>query len=200
VSGVVSEPSSPPSPAAVKARARSRLLGRLGAFVLACLGLGAVAGVFWESVVVLPSYEVRSDGGATTTERGLTEFFAGDAWFCVIGLVLFLVLSTLAWLRFREVGWPLVLVMMLTALAAGLICWAVGYQLGPGEFPRRLAEAQPGAVVPIELTLRARASLLSWPFAAVIPLLLGSSLGRDDEEPGPLVPRRWRRASAGQQT
>lgn len=190
----MSDPAPPatPDPAASSARARGRswLLGRLGAFVLACLGMGAVAGVFWESVVVLPAYEVASDGGASTTERGLTEFFGGDAWFCVTGLVLFLALGSLAWLRFREVGWPLVLVMLVTALGAALICWAVGYQLGPGEFARRLAEAQPGAVVPIELTLRARASLLSWPFAAVIPLLLGSSLGRDDEESGPLLPRR----------
>ena len=39
--------------------------------------------------------------------------------------------------------------------------------------------------MPIELTLRARASLLTWPFFAIIPVLLGSSLGRDDEEPQP---------------
>jgi hypothetical protein len=44
------------------------------------------------------------------------------------------------------------------------------------------------------LTLRARAALLTWPFFAVIPILLGSSLGRDDEVPRPIFPKPPRRA------
>jgi hypothetical protein len=66
--------------------------------------------------------------------------------------------------------------------------------LGPDNFVGRLAAAKPGELVPIELTLRARASLLTWPFFAIIPVLLGSSLGRDEEEPRPLF-RRARRAA-----
>jgi hypothetical protein len=58
--------------------------------------------------------------------------------------------------------------------------------LGPEDFVGRLAAAQPGDLVPIELTLRAGASLLTWPFFAIIPVLLGSSLGSDKEEPRPL--------------
>ena len=45
-------------------------------------------------------------------------------------------------------------------------------------------------LVPIELTLRAKASLLTWPFFAVIPILLGSSLGWDEEDPRPLFRKR----------
>ena len=173
---------------------RYRVLVRLACFVLLSLGLGGAAGVVWESVVKLPTYVVGSDGGASTTERGLTEFVAGDAWFCLIGLVLFTALGILAWRWFSAIGWGLVLVVVLTAVASALVCWAVGYHLGPGEFAPRLAAAQPNDVVPIELTLRARASLLTWPFFAVIPVLLGSSLGRDDEEPKPFFHRR---ATAG---
>jgi hypothetical protein len=44
--------------------------------------------------------------------------------------------------------------------------------------------------VPIPLTIRASASLLTWPFFAVMPVLLGSSLGRDEDEPRPLLRRR----------
>jgi hypothetical protein len=184
VSGLVNEllpPGTPP---------RYRVLVRLACFVLLSLGLGGAAGVVWESVVKLPTYVVGSDGGASTTERGLTEFVAGDAWFCLIGLVLFTALGILAWRWFSTIGWGLVLVVVLTAVASALVCWAVGYHLGPGEFAPRLAAAQPDDVVPIELTLRARASLLTWPFFAVIPVLLGSSLGRDDEEPKPFFHRR----------
>ena len=60
---------------------------RIGAFVALGLGLGAAAGVLWELVVDLPVYTIASDGAASTTERGLTEFFGGDAWFVAIGLL-----------------------------------------------------------------------------------------------------------------
>jgi hypothetical protein len=57
----------------------------------------------------------------------------------------------------------------------------VGYRTGPGSFPVRLAAAQPGAVVAVDLTVRARVALLAWPLFAVVPVLLCSSLGRDPE-------------------
>ncbi len=167
---------------------------QIASFVALGLGLGAAGGVLWWLAVDLPVYSVNDDGGAATSERGLTQFISGDAWFCGIGLLVGLGLGLLGWRRFRTLGWPLVLVVTLVALAAGLVCWWVGYRLGPGAFNPRLAAAQPGDSVPIELTLRARASLFTFPFFAVIPVLLGSSLGRDDEEPKPL---RRHRATAG---
>jgi hypothetical protein len=84
------------------------------------------------------------------------------------------------------------------AVASALTCWLVGYRLGPGDFSARLAAAQPGQLVSIPLTLRARASLLTWPFFAIIPVLLGSSLGRDEEEPRPLLRRRTRSSHQAQ--
>lgn len=171
-----------------------RWTGRLCGFLALGLGLGALAGVVWWKVVDLPTYLVNEGGGASTSERGLTEFFGGDAWFGAIGVVVSLLLGAAGWRRFRNLGWPSVLVVALVALAAAAVCWFVGYRLGPGEFNPRLAAANPGDLVPIELTLRARASLLTWPFVAVIPVLLGSSLGPDDEEPRPL---RWRRVKNG---
>lgn len=187
MSGFVSEP------APVRASSRARTAVRVTGFVALGLGLGAAAGVLWWLVVDLPAYLVSTDGGAATSERGLTEFIAGDAWFCGIGLLVGVGLGLLGWRTLRDLGWPLVLVVTLVALAAALICWWVGHRLGPGEFNPRLAAAQPGDAVPIELTLRASASLFTWPFFAIIPVLLGSSLGRDDEEPRPL--RRSERAA-----
>lgn len=75
------------------------------------------------------------------------------------------------------------LVVVIGAAAAGLLCWAVGYQLGPGEFTPRLAHADPGDSVPIALTVRAKAALLFWPLCAVTPVLLAASLGKDSEVP-----------------
>ena len=184
MSGVLNESASTPT------RRTWRLAGRLWGFAAASLGLGAAAGVVWWMVVDPPAYELNSGGGASTSERGLTQFIAADAWFCAIGLVAGLLLGLAAWRWLRDLGWPVVPVVLVWATAAGLTCWLVGYQLGPGDFSARLAAAQPGDLVPIPLTLRAYASLLTWPFFAIIPILLGSSLGRDEEEPRPLLRRR----------
>jgi hypothetical protein len=186
VSGVVTEPAATPT------RRRWRLSVRLLGFFAGSLALGAAAGVVWWLVVKPPAYELNSNGGATTTERGLTQFIAGDAWFCAIGLVAGLLIGLAAWRWLRSLGWTVVLVVLVCAVASALTCWLVGYRLGPGDFSARLAAAQPGQLVPIPLTLRARASLLVWPFFAIIPVLLGSSIGRDEEEPRPLLRGRAR--------
>lgn len=167
----------------------------LGAFAL---GAGALAGVAWWAVVDVPAYTVGPDGGAGINERGLAEFLAGDAWFVAVGLVVGLGLGVVAWRSLRDIGWPLVLVVAGLAAVAALVCWYVGHRLGPSDFVARLAAAQPGDLVPIELTLRARVSLLTWPFFAVVPVLLGSSLGRDDEEPTPLFRRRRAESVVGE--
>jgi hypothetical protein len=160
-----------------------RLWPRVVGFALLCLGLGAAAGVVWWWVVDLPSYSVGPNGGASITERGLTEFFGGDAWFCALGAVVGLTIGVLGWRLFAAAGWPVAVGLTVLALLAALVCWWVGYELGPGPFVPRLAAADPGESVPIELTVRARASLLVWPFFAVTCTLLASSLGRDEEAP-----------------
>jgi hypothetical protein len=184
VSGVVTES------APVPTQRRWRLVARLTGFAAVSLGLGAAAGVVWWLVVKPPAYELNSNGGAATSERGLSQFIAGDAWFCAIGLVVGILIGLAAWRWLRDLGWSVVLVVLVCATASALTCWLVGYRLGPGDFSARLAAAQPGDLVPIPLTLRAWASLLTWPFFAIIPVLLGSSLGRDDDEPRPLFGRR----------
>ncbi len=179
-------------------KVRDPLLVRVAGFVALTLGLGAGSGVVWWAVVRLPAYSVAANGRAGISERGLTEFFAGDAWFCLIGLLVGLFTGILGWRLFHAVGWPVAAGVVVLAVAAGLLCWLVGYSLGPGPFVPRLAAAAPGALVPIELTLRAPVALLVWPFAAIVPVLLASSLGRDDETPGPLLRPRARSGEQAQ--
>jgi hypothetical protein len=157
---------------------------RVALFVALGLGLGALSGVVWWAVTDLPTFRVLQTGGAVTSERGLAAYIAADAWFVVCGAVVGLVVGLLAWRWFGRVGWPVVVLTVVLGAAAGLLCWAVGHELGPGTFDVRLAAAHPGDVVPIDLTVRARAALLVWPLFAVIPVLLGSSLGRDPEVDG----------------
>lgn len=167
----------------------------IGFLALAC-GLGAAAGALWWSLTPLPAYQVDSQGKASVTERQLTQFFAGDAWFCLLGLVVGVGLGIFGYRLLRDLGWPLVLVVVIGAGAAGLLCWAVGYQLGPGEFTPRLAQAPLGSSVPITLTVQSKAALLFWPLCAVTPVLLASSLGKDSDEPAPLLPRRKSRVAS----
>jgi hypothetical protein len=167
----------------------TRYTGRVVGFLALSTGLGAAAGVLWWLVVSLPAYHLDSQGRASVTERDLTRFFGGDAWFCLLGLLVGVLLGIFGYRLLRDLGWPLVLVVVIGGAAAGLFCWAVGYQLGPGEFTPRLAHADPGGSVPIALTIRAKAALLFWPLCAVTPVLLASSLGKDSEDPTPLLPR-----------
>ncbi|MFP5281909.1 MAG: hypothetical protein ACLGIF_00480, partial [Actinomycetes bacterium] len=106
------------------------------------------------------------------------------AWYTAIGLLTGLLLGWVGWLRLRRWGWPLVVVAGTAALVAALLCWAVGSALGPEPFAARLAMAAPGDSLPVELTVRARAALLAWPLGALLPVLLGASLGQDEEESG----------------
>ena len=154
---------------------------RVGLFLALGLGLGAAAGVVWWLLTDLPTFRVVNGGGAVTSERGLAGYVAADAWFVVCGAVVGLVLGVLAWRWFGRLGWPVVLLGVVAGAAAGFVCWAVGYLLGPGAFDVRLAAARPGDLVPVELTVRAKAALLVWPLFAVVPVLLGTSLGRDPE-------------------
>ena len=173
-------------------RSPDPLVQRVAGFAALALGLGAGSGVVWSTVVRLPAYSVAENGRAGISERGLTEFFAGDAWFAVFGLAVGVFLGILGWRLLRGLGWPLAVGVVVLGFAAGLLCWLVGYTLGPGAFVPRLAAAQPGDLVPIELTVRSPVALLLWPFAAIVPVLLGSSLGRDDENPKPLFRQRQR--------
>ena len=112
--GVLNE--SAPNPT----RRTRRVFGRLIGFAAASLGVGAAAGVVWWLVVKPPGYELSSGGSATTSERGLSEFISGDAWFCAIGLVVGLLLGIAAWRWLRDLGWTVVLVVLVCATAARL--------------------------------------------------------------------------------
>lgn len=165
----------------------SHVLAWIGLLAVLSAVVGGLAAVFWSAVVRLPNYRVMEDGLATMTERGLTEVVAADAWFVVTGALVGAGLGLVTWKWFRPLGWPTGLLAAGAGLLAGIVCWRIGQLLGPGDFAHRLAEANPGDLVPISLELRSLSALALWGFAAVTPVLLVSSLGPDEEDGG------WRR-------
>ncbi len=180
----------PTGQVAVSARRDDRTAAAIMAGIAVIAGIAGA--VLWRLVVHLPAYVVQPDGSATVSERALTEFFAGDAWYTVIGVVVGAGLGIATWRRFKGIGWPCAFLAAGLGLLAGLVCWQLGEILGGVPFDERLAAAKPGDTVPIALALRSPSALAVWAFAAVTPILLGSALG-PDEEAAPRQPRRRRR-------
>ncbi|WP_298134176.1 hypothetical protein [Micropruina sp.] len=180
----------PTGQVAVSARRDDRTAAAIMAGIAVIAGIAGA--VLWRLVVRLPAYVVQPDGSATVSERALTEFFAGDAWYTVIGVVVGAGLGIATWRRFKGIGWPCAFLAAGLGLLAGLVCWQLGEILGGVPFDERLAAAKPGDTVPIALALRSPSALAVWAFAAVTPILLGSALG-PDEEAAPRQPRRRRR-------
>lgn len=150
--------------------------------------VGALAALFWSGVVELPSYSIQNNGRAVTTEAALSQIVAADVWFAITGALVGAGLGLVSWRWFRALGWPVALLAIVAAVTAGVVCWQLGELIGPRDFTGRLAAAEPGDLVPISLELHAISALAIWAFAAVTPVLLISSLGKDEEDP----PRRQR--------
>lgn len=166
------------------------------AWIALLLGLslvvGGLAAVFWSGVVDLPAYTIQPDESAVIGERGLTQVVAADVWYVITGALVGAGLGIVTWKWFRPLGWPSALLAVGAGLVAGLVCWKLGEVMGPSPFAERLAKAGRGDTVSMSLELRAWSGLAIWGFAAVTPVLLASSLGPDDEDPGPR--RRTKRA------
>lgn len=170
------------TPVSSRTQIRKPLQRWLAIYLTVLTALGAVGGLVWFVVVPLTVYQVNMRGLAITSERGLAGFIAGDAWFVVIGLVLGAFAGMLAWRWFAGLGWLLLPVVLISVTMMALVCWLVGWWLGPGPLPERLAQAGPGTTLPIELTVRAPIALLVWSFSAVLVLMLMSSLLSDPEQ------------------
>lgn len=152
------------------------------------LVVGALAALFWSGVVDLPSYSIQNNGHAVISESDLAQVVAADVWYSITGVLVGAGLGLVAWRWFRPLGWPVALLAIAAAMVAGLVCWQLGELIGPRDFAARLAAAEPGDLVPISLQLHSVSALAIWAFAGVTPVLLISSLGKDEEDP----PRRQR--------
>lgn len=178
----------------VRTPSRSGVLAWSALLLGLAVVVGALAAVFWSGVVDLPSYSIQNNGHAVISESDLAQVVASDVWYAITGVLVGAGLGLVAWRWFRALGWPVALLAIAAALVAGLVCWQLGELIGPRDFAARLAAAEPGDLVPISLQLHSVSALAIWAFAAVTPVLLVSSLGKDEEDP----PRRQRvRVPAG---
>ncbi len=163
------------------------MVRRLLVVGLTAVVVGALAGWLWAVVTSLPGYTVQSDGGAATTERGLTEFIVADVVFAGIGLVVGAGLAIVAWLWYgRRLGAWTVPMTCAFVLVAALVCWQVGQLVGPHDFSDRLDGAALGQSVPIDLRLRAPSAFATWVLGACLTLMVITAVARDRDEGRPL--------------
>lgn len=158
---------------------------------LTLLGTTIVVGLLtawlWATLTPLPGYTVQADGGATTTERGLTQFVMADVVFCAIGLPAGIGLGIVAWRGFgRRLGWPVVPIAAAAALVAAVLCWQLGPLIGPHDFHARLAAASIGDTVAIDLQLRAVVALVVWVLGACGVQLVATAVLRDPDDGYPI--------------
>lgn len=156
---------------------RRQVANRVGVLLTAAILVGALAALLWSALAQVPSFTVAADGHATMDELGMSKVASADWWFSVLGLVIGLALGVAVWALLRSIGWPVALVCVGVALLSGITCWLLGEALGPSSFSARIAAAQPGDVVPMDLQLHAWSALAVWPFAAIAVPLFAASLG-----------------------
>ena len=150
-------------------------------FVYACTVavVAVVAGIVWNRLVVLPTYQIGEDFRARIPESGLTQIVGTDVCFTLIGLVGGLVLGAMAWILFHDLGWPVTLIAGGGALAAGIASRYVGQFIGPRNFDERIASATIGDLVRVDFTANSWVPMAVWVGMAVVPVFIGSLVSRE---------------------
>jgi hypothetical protein len=129
--------------------------------------LGVIAGVVWARVATPPQL-IRYQHNIGQDELQLSRLFAVDGWYAVIAAVGGLVGGLgFALLRRRDELVTLLLTVVGCVVAAFLMK-ATGHLLGPGDPTAALREAPVGAHVDAQLELKSFASMLAWPFTALV--------------------------------
>ena len=141
--------------------------------------VAVVAGIVWNRLVVLPTYQIGEDFRARIPESGLSHIVGTDVYFTLIGLVGGLVLGLMAWILFHDLGWPVTLIASGGGLVAGLLARYVGQFIGPRDFDERIAIATVGDLVRVDFTANSWVPMAVWVGMAVVPVLIGSLVSRE---------------------
>ncbi|MDR0849145.1 MAG: hypothetical protein LBN10_08955 [Propionibacteriaceae bacterium] len=146
--------------------------------------IGLVCGIAWNRSVELPTYYVGDDFSATIEESQIAQLMAVDVMYCLIGVIAGFCLGALAWALFRTRGWLGTAMAAIGAAVAGVLTRVVAQFIGPKDFDTRIVAAEPGAFVRADFAGHTWVPLCLWVGAAMVPILIGSALGRRWGTPG----------------
>lgn len=133
-------PEEPPKP---PRRVGLTIVQAVCAFI-AVAALGWPLGVLWQAVAPNVPVLVVQDG-AIYNDPQPEQFMGGDAWFAVLGLLFGVVVAVLVWITCRQLRGPLgILVLAVASVAAAVIAWKVGREIGLSEYLAGLHSAPEG--------------------------------------------------------
>ena len=144
-------------------------LRRWLAVTLLTLVLGVAAGFGWIAVAPRPYLVMTGHGAAAVVNAETSAFMAADGWYCLIclagGVISGLAGYLLAVRGSRPAGMAVVL---LSALAAGLVTLWIGEHWGLATYHHLLATLPAGAYLSASLSLGASSAIAFWPLGAGI--------------------------------
>jgi len=170
--------------------------GAVTGFALALAGsvvLGLLAGLIWGEVAPRATLQEIGTGTAELVNAETSAFIGADAWFVGISVVAGLV-TGLAGYRFlmaradQRTRVAATAGLVLGAIAATLVMFWLGGQIGLSGYNQHLASSPKGTLFPASLTLGAKSALAFWPmFTAIVILVAEWGARRQDtaEEPAP---------------
>jgi Protein of unknown function (DUF2567) len=134
---------------------RARTIAAGFAVGLAVAALGAPLGLLWSAIA--PDVPVvKTEEGGVLADPQPEQFIASDGSFAFLGLAFGVLAAVVVWLVLRRYRGPLGLVaVVLGAVAAGLLAWGIGRQIGLEEYRRALESAPVGATLSRPPDLRA---------------------------------------------
>lgn len=165
----VSGPSAP-SPVTSPSVARRLLLSTLAAILL-----GIVAGLVWLWLAQPAEWEARSNG-IVLTEAASKGQFSVIVVFVMIGAVASVLCGWAVVRVLPQLGWLLTPVVVGLTLAACLVAWRVGVELGPPS-PGSVAGVKVGDRVPSELAVDGGAPFLVWPIFGLVGVIAATWFG-----------------------
>lgn len=157
------------------------------AAVLVMLMLGVVAGLVWLWLAHPAEWQMRANG-IVLTEAAARGQFSVIVVFVVVGAVTSFVWALVATAYLRDLGWVLTPVLIVVTLAAAVVAWRLGVELGPPD-PLNVTGASVGERLPSMLAVDGFAPFLVWPIFGLAGLLCTTWWGANDpaEQDEPVI-------------
>lgn len=158
-----------PSAGRSKGRVSRNPLVLFAAITAAVAALGVAGGFAWAAIAPRVAVVVTGHGAAQVVNPETKAFIAADGWFCIIGAAGGLLAAVIGYLvAVRRCGAVAAAGLILGGLAASIVQWRVGRNIGPASFRSALLTSRTGTVLHAPLSLRAHAALLVWPLASAL--------------------------------
>lgn len=131
--------------------------------------IGLAGGFAWAQFAPRVAYVTVGGGSADVVNAETTAFIAGDAWYCLIGLIGGVIIGVAGYLLAVRRHGPVPMMGILAgSIAAAYTARWVGENDGVSGFNRELLSSRPGTVLHAPLSLGAQGAIAFWPLAACL--------------------------------